>query len=195
MRTNCLGSEPARADPPEGVLKISPRFCWVFGNAFLYNTEKFKKKNSRPSVLLRKEKKSVHKTCTRCAILLHSQVSISSLHSHFPEARGGGGVRPAACIMPELFHATGSLNFHIHPYSSVGEKKGHSHCEQTRRAGEENLFPLLLHCEHPRAAFYCNNDPWMNARPPAPGPHPPLTPTNAEAKRRRVIFLTLIQDK
>lgn len=50
-------------------------------------------------------------------VLLHgicSQVSISSLHSRPPE---GGGRLLSACIMPELFYATGSLNFCIHPRS------------------------------------------------------------------------------
>lgn len=104
---------------------------------------------------------------TRCAFKLHSQVSISSLHSSSPE-----GGRPAACIMPELFHATGSLNFHIHPHSFV-EKKGIlqiSHCEQTHRGEEGSLFSRQLHCDDPRAAFYCNNDLWMNARAPDPAP-------------------------
>lgn len=32
-------------------------------------------------------------------------------------SEGGEGRLPAACIMPELFHATGSPNFRIHPRS------------------------------------------------------------------------------
>lgn len=68
---------------------------------------------SSPSVLFRE----VTTTWTRCAPGLRSQVSVSSLHSRPAGGWGGGGGLLPACIMPELFHATGSLNFHIHPRS------------------------------------------------------------------------------
>lgn len=110
-------------------------------------------------------------------------------------AKGDGeGVRlPAACIMPELFHATGSLNFRIHPRGFAF--CGPFHSEQTHRGGAGDLFTQQLHCDDPHAAFYCNNDLWMNAQSPPPHPHPLLTPTKVEEKTHEAIFLTLIQDK
>ena len=82
------------------------------------------------------KKVKVHTTCTRCAFKLHSQVSISSLHSPSPE-----GGRPAACIMPELFHATGSLNFHIHPHSFVGNCADLSLWTNPQRGRRESVHP------------------------------------------------------
>lgn len=95
-----------KRNAPRG--KVKTPLCCIFLMYYFCIMDAFFKSNSRPSVIF------VHTTCTRCAFAFLSQISISSLHSHIPE-----GGRPAARIMPELFHATGSLNFHIHPHSFV----------------------------------------------------------------------------
>lgn len=148
MQVGCVHEQlrnwTSKNKSPKGKSKFPmvPFFCIIF---FLYNGEIFFK--AIQDLLHFKEKKvKVHTTCTRCAFRLYSQVSISSLHSPSPEDG-----RPAVCIMPELFHATGSLNFHIHPHSFV--EKGHSAdlslWTNPQRRRRESVHPTAPLCPSP----------------------------------------------
>lgn len=107
---NRLGAEPARKKNLRRESQNSPRF-YLFSCVFCIMESFFFR--AFPAHLYFLEKSTQHGP----DVLLHgicSQVSISSLHSRPPE---GGGRLLSACIMPELFYATGSLNFCIHPRS------------------------------------------------------------------------------
>lgn len=103
----------SRTSKTEGISRGKvriPRGSIFFFCVFCITEQFFSSGISRPSVLFREK---VNTTWTRCAPGLHSQVPVSSLHSGPPE----GGRLAAEHIMPELFRATGSLNFRIRPRS------------------------------------------------------------------------------
>lgn len=146
------------------VLFFSVAFCimeFFFLKAIQDHLHFYEKKKQKT--------KKVHTTCTRCAFRLTSQVSISSLHSLSPE-----GGRPAACIMSEMFHATGSLAPHQQTtntptHSQLCKRRTFSRYLAVKNRGEDTLHMLLS------TVLICG---WIHGL--QNHPHPPLTPTNAE---------------
>lgn len=168
----------------EGKVKIPQSsiffLCLLYYGKFFF----FFQGISSPSVLFRE----VNTTWTRCAPGLCSQASVSSLHSRPPGGGGEGDRLPAACIMPELFHATGSLNFRIHPRSfafcdpvtaSTPTQEEQGICLP---CGSIVTIPMLPST----VTMTCG---WMHSQPPPPNPPPSVDPDQGWGENTRGYFL------